>query len=106
MMTTILQREGNGVIQDPLENIQGNALKMMTTESILRDTVMLLEMEMLMVMMSKLNVILQNFIMIFYRKVISALNFSPFLRNLTLHDTTSAIYTEAIKLSRTKKYIE
>lgn len=94
-MTTILQREGNGVRQDPLENIQGNALKM-TTESILQDTAMLIEMEMLMVMMSKLNVFIQNFIMIFfiifYCKVISALNFSPFLRNLTLHDTTSAIY--------------
>lgn len=66
MMTTILQREGNGVRQDPLENIQGNALKMMTTESILQDTAMLIEMEMLMVMMSKLNVFIQNFIMIFF----------------------------------------
>lgn len=67
-MMTILQIEGNAVRQDLQENIQGNAVKMMTTESILQATKMLTEMEMLMVMMSKLNLIIQKFIMIFFKK--------------------------------------
>lgn len=57
MTTTILQREDNAVIQDPLlEIIPGNTFRMKTTESILQATVMLIEMEMLMVTKSKLNI--------------------------------------------------